>query len=120
MLLALPLCHSSNLSFQMPLQAYGNCAIGPLQVGFSFIVEPPTICIFICLVSVLMYAFMLSGAMLILTYGGSTIGVCTIATLWSLPHGSHMCNLVMVIGPHLGMHRVAAPSTALSRERLSA
>ena len=29
----------------MPPQGYANYAMGPLQVGFSFIVEPPTICV---------------------------------------------------------------------------
>ena len=42
---------------QMPLQAYANYAMGLPQVGFSFRVEPPTVCIFISLVSVLVYAF---------------------------------------------------------------
>ena len=42
---------------RIPLQTCANYAMGPLQVGFSLRVEPPTICIFICLVSVLMYAF---------------------------------------------------------------
>ena len=44
--------------------------------------------------------FLLLGAKLdaVFTYGGSTIRVCN-----PLPftHGRHMCNLVMVIGPHL-------------------
>ena len=52
------------------------------QVGFFFRVEFPTILYIICLVSVL-----LSGARLdaVFPYGGSTVRVCTIATLWSLP-----------------------------------
>ena len=32
----LPLCHSSNLHLLMPLQAYGNYAMGSPQVGFFF------------------------------------------------------------------------------------
>ena len=46
--------------------------------------------------------FLLLGAKLdaIFTYGGSTIRVCTLATLWNLPVAG-MCNLVMVISPHL-------------------
>ena len=46
--------------------------------------------------------FLLSGAMLdaIFPSGGSIIGVCTIATLWKLTHGRHMCNLVMVLSPN--------------------
>ena len=39
---------------QMPLQAY---AMGPPQADFSFRVECPTVLFFICLVSVLVYAF---------------------------------------------------------------
>ena len=70
---------------QVPLQSYADYAMGPLQVGFSFRVEPPTICIFMFGVCSGVY-FLLSGSMLdaILTYGGSTIGICTITTLWSL------------------------------------
>ena len=41
----------------VPLQAYANYAIGSLQVGFFFKVEPSTILYIICLVSVLMSAF---------------------------------------------------------------
>ena len=70
----------------VPLLAYGNYAMGSPQVGFFFRVEPPTIlymmcwCLFWCLLSAL-------GVQLdaVFTYGGSTIKVCTFATLWSLP-----------------------------------
>ena len=70
---------------QMPLQAHANYAIGPPQVSFSFRVEPPTV--FICDGVCYGVCFLLSGAMLdaVFTYGGSTIGVCTIAALLSLP-----------------------------------
>ena len=70
----------------LPLLAYANYAMGCPQVGFFFRVEPPTICILyvgvhsgVC--------FLLSGAKLdaLFIYGGSTIRVCTLATLWSLP-----------------------------------
>ena len=71
----------------MPPLAYANYAMGSPQVGFFFRVEPPTIlyliyfwCLFWCLLFIL-------GAKLdaIFTYGGSTIRVCTLATLWSVP-----------------------------------
>ena len=39
---------------QMPLQAY---AMGPSQVGFPFTGQPSTVLYFICLLSVLVYAF---------------------------------------------------------------
>ena len=42
---------------QISLQDHANYAMVPLQVGFPFRVKPPTICIFICLVSVVVYAF---------------------------------------------------------------
>ena len=41
---------------QMPLQAYADYAMGPLQEGFSFRVEPPTIFLYV-LVSGIVYAF---------------------------------------------------------------
>ena len=76
--------------------------MGSPQVGFFFRVEPSTVLYIICLVSVRGVCFLLSGAMLdaISTLGGSTIGVCTIATPLEFTHGRHMCNLVMVISPH--------------------
>ena len=41
----------------MSLLVYANYAMGSLQVGFFFRVEPPTILYIICLVSVLVSAF---------------------------------------------------------------
>ena len=41
----------------IPLLAYANYAMGSLQVGFFFRVEPPTILHIICLVSILLSAF---------------------------------------------------------------
>ena len=72
---------------QMPLQAYANYAIGPPHVGFSLRVESPIILYFYMFDVCSGVYFLLSGGMLdaIFTYGGSTIGVCTIATLRSLP-----------------------------------
>ena len=67
--------------------AYANYAMHSPQVGFFFRVEPPTILYIVCLVSILVSDFLPLGAELdaIFTYGGSTIRVCTFATLWSLP-----------------------------------
>ena len=99
----------------MPLQAYANYAMGSPQLGFSFRVECPTILYIICLVSVLVSAFYFQVPFL-MPYSplGSTIGICTIATLWYLlwqsyvqPGDGHW--------PTPGMHRVTAPSTTLSR-----
>ena len=61
--------------------------------------------------------FLLSGAMLdaIFPSGGSTIGICTIANLWSLPVDRHKCNLVKAIGPHQVCTELSTPSTTLSR-----
>ena len=71
----------------MPLLAYANYAMGSPQVGPYFSVKLPIILYIICLVSILVSAFLLSGAKLdaVFTFMGSTIGVCTTATLWSLP-----------------------------------
>ena len=69
-------------SSMLPL-AYANYAMGSPHVGFFFRVEPPTILYLICLVSVLVVCFLFLGAELdaIFTYGGSTVRVCTFATL---------------------------------------
>ena len=66
--------------------------------------------------------FLLLGAELdaIFTYGGSTIRVCTLATLFEFTHGRHMCNLVVVISPPPGLHQVAAPPATLGRVEPSA
>ena len=73
---------------QMPVQAYANYAMGPPQVCFSFRVEPSTI--FICVGVCYGVCILVSGALLdaILSYGGSTIGICTIAARCSLPMAS--------------------------------
>ena len=69
---------------QMPLQAHANYAMASLQVGFSFRVESPTF--LYVLVSVLMYAFYIRCHPWCLNHlWDPTIGVCTIAALWSLP-----------------------------------
>ena len=63
--------------------------------------------------------FLLSGAKLdaIFTYGGSTIRVCTLATLWSLPMAGICATWHWSM---LGMHQVAAPSATLGRGKPSA
>ena len=72
---------------QMPLQAYANYAMGHAQVGYSFRVETPTILYFFMFDVCSGVCFLLSGDMhdALFTYGGSTIGICTVATLWNLP-----------------------------------
>ena len=70
----------------MSPQAYANYAMGPLQVSFSFRVEPPTdLLIYVAVCSGVHFPF--SAAMLdaIFTNWGSNIGVCTTADLWSIP-----------------------------------
>ena len=71
----------------MPPLAYANYAMGSPQVGFFFRVEPPIICILYMFGVCSGVCFLLLGAELdaIFTYGGSTFGVCTLSTLWSLP-----------------------------------
>ena len=43
--------------FQMPSQAYISFFMGPLQVGFSFRVQPPNNSYIMCLVCVVVFAF---------------------------------------------------------------
>ena len=110
-LLALPLCYSSNLHL------HASSGLCQLCHGFStgrFLFQS---WVFHCFVY---YMFgVCSGAMLdaTLTYGGSTIGVCTLATL-----GAYSWQAYMQPGDGhwstLGMHRVAASSTTLSRGSL--
>ena len=71
----------------MPPLAYANYAMGSPQVGFFFRVEPPIIVILYMFGVQSGVCFLFLGAELdaIFTYGGSTFGVCTLATLWSLP-----------------------------------
>ena len=73
-------------SSMLPL-AYANFAMGSPQVGFFFRVEPPTIVYLIyvwCLFWHLLFTFRCQIGCCI-HLGGSTVGVCTFATLWSLP-----------------------------------
>ena len=71
----------------MPPLAYANYPMGPPQVGFFFRVEHPIICILYMFGVCSGVCFLLLGAELdaIFTYGGSTIRVCILPTLWSLP-----------------------------------
>ena len=71
----------------MPPLAYANYPMGSPQVGFFFRVEPPIICILYMFGVHSGVCFLLLDAELdaIFTYGGSTIRVCILATLWSLP-----------------------------------
>ena len=71
----------------MPPLAYANYAMGSPQVGFFFRVEPSIICILYMFGVHSGVCFLLLGAKLdaAFTYGGLTVRVCTLATLWSLP-----------------------------------
>ena len=81
---------------QKPVQSYANYAMGPLQVGFSFRVEPPTIS-FICV-----------GFLLWCMFSTFRCHAGCFTNLWGLnhcspmksTHGRHMCNLVIAIGRH--------------------
>ena len=70
----------------MPLEAYANYVMDPLQLGFSFRVKPPTNFIYYMLLYVMVF-FLLSGPHVaaVFTNGDSTIGICTAATLWNIP-----------------------------------
>ena len=70
----------------MPHLAYANYGMGSPQVGFSFRVGSPTI-LYIYVGCPSGVCFLLLGIKLdaVFTYGGSTIRVCTFATLLSLP-----------------------------------
>ena len=76
----------------MPPLAYANYAMGSPEAGFFSKVEPPTICILYMFGVCSGVCFLLLGAELdaIFTFGGSTFGVCTLATLWSL-HMAGIC-----------------------------
>ena len=72
----------------MPLLAYASYAMGSPQVGFFFRVEPLTILYIVCWCPFwcLLFAFRCQvGCSIHLSYGGSTVRVCTFAALWSLP-----------------------------------
>ena len=70
----------------VPLQAYANYAMGSPQVGFFFRVETQPFCILYvwCLFWCVHSTFRCHAGCHICPWG-STVGVCTIATPWSLP-----------------------------------
>ena len=100
----------------MPLQAYANYAMGSPQVGFFFRGEPPTILYIICFASVLVSAFYFQmpcwmpysplRAQLLGFVPWQPLGVYPWQAYVQPGHGHQ---------PTPGMHRVAAPSTMLSR-----
>ena len=89
------------LPSSMPLQSYANYAMGSPQVGFFFRVEPPTICILYvwCLFWCLLSTFRCHAGCHVHPWGLSHWGLHHCNPL-EFTHGRHMCNLVMVIGPH--------------------
>ena len=102
----------------MPLLAYANYAMGSPQVVFFFRVEPPTICIFyvgVCFV----VCFLLLGTQwdAVFTYGSQPLGFAPLQPFGIYPQQAY----VKPGDGHQsmpGMHRVAAPSTTLSRGSL--
>ena len=84
---------------QMPLQACANYVMGPLQVVFSFRVEPPTIFLYV-LVFVMVYAlcFQVPFWMPYSPMGFNHWGLHH-CNPFELTYGRHKCNLSMVIGP---------------------
>ena len=103
----------------MPILAYANYAMGSPQVGFFFTVEPPTILYIICLVSILVPAlyFQVPSWMLYSPVGAQPLGFAPLQ-----PFGVYPLQAYVQPGDgHWstpGMHRVAAPSTTLSRGSL--
>ena len=93
----------------VPLQAYANYAMSSPQIGFFFIVEPPTVLYIINLVPVLVSAlyFQVPYWMPYSPLGAQPLGLHPCNPL-EFTHGRHMCNLVMITP---AMHRVAAPSS---------
>ena len=89
------------------------------QVGFFFRVEPPTVLYIICLVSVLVSAFyfQVPSWMLYSPMGVQPLGYASLEPLGVYPWQAY----VQPGDGHWfmpGMHRVAAPSTTLSRGSL--
>ena len=78
-------------------QAYARYAIGPLQVHFSFTVEPPSDLLNV-LKSVLVYAFRYHAGCHIHQWGLNH-WVLNHCSLLEHTHGRHMCSLVMFISP---------------------
>ena len=105
---------------QMPLQAYTKYAMGPPQVGFVFRVEPPTVLYIISLVPVLMSAFCFQMPCWMPYSPSMEAQPLGFAPLQ--PFGVYPWQAYVQPGdghrPTPGMHRVAAPSTTLSRGSL--
>ena len=105
----------------LPLQAYANYTMGSPQVGFGFRVEPPSILYIICLVSVLVSAFYFQVPcwMPYSPMGAQPLGFAPLQ-----PLGVYLWHAYVQPGnghwPTPSMHRVAAPSTTLSRGKPSA
>ena len=78
-------------------------AMGSPRVGFFCRVEHPIIYILYMFCVCSGVCFLLLGAELdaVFTYGGLTLWGLHLGNPLEFTHGRHMCNLVMVIGPHL-------------------
>ena len=100
-------------SSSMPLQAYGNYAMGSPQACFFFRVEPPTILYIICLVSA--FYHQVPCWMPYSPLGAQPLGFAPLQ-----PLGVYLWQAYVQPGdghwPTQSMHRVTAPSTTLSRE----
>ena len=86
----------------MPPLAYANYAMGSPQVGFFFRVEPPTILYLVyvwCLFWCLLFTFRCQVGCHIHPWGLNYLGL-HLGNPLEFTHGSHMCNLVMVILVH--------------------
>ena len=90
--------------------------MGPPQVGFSFRIEPSTVLYFICLVSVLVSAFYFQVPcwMLYSPMGAQLLGFAPLQPFRAYPWKAYV-QAGDGHQPTPGMHRVAAPSTFLSR-----
>ena len=104
-----------------PLLAYANYAMGSPQVGFFFRVEPPTILYIICVVSILVSAFYVQvpSWMPYSPMGAQPLGFAPLQPFGVYPWQAY----VQLDDGHWSMpcmHKVAAPSTTLSRGEPSA
>ena len=105
----------------MPLEVYANYPMGSPQVGFFFRVEPPNILYIISLVPVLVSTFYIQVpyGMPYLPLGAQPMGFTPLQ-----PFGAYPWQPYVQPGdghwPTPVMHRVAAPSTTMSRGEPSA
>ena len=109
------------LPSSVPLQAYANYAMGSPQVGFFFRVGPPTILYITCLMSVLVSAFYIQVPcwMPCSPLGAHPLGFAPLQPLGVYQWQAYVQpGDVHQLTP--SMHRVAAPSTMLSRGEPSA